>query len=80
MADLHRKSSEMQMLIIGADLPPELAEAISRAYEGLGAAAGGAVTGGPALQRHRRGRGGYILCRAVPFGTQRQPRTIFTGV
>ena len=43
IADLHRKSSEIQMLIIGADLPPELAEAISRAYGDLARAAGGAV-------------------------------------
>ncbi|MGO8761508.1 MAG: PEP/pyruvate-binding domain-containing protein [Desulfobaccales bacterium] len=43
MADLHRQSSEIQMLIIGADLPPELAEAISRAYGDLAGAAGGAV-------------------------------------
>jgi pyruvate,water dikinase len=41
ISDLYRKSSEIQMLIIGADLPPELGEAISRAYEELARAAGG---------------------------------------
>jgi pyruvate,water dikinase len=43
ISDLHRKSSEIQMLIIGAELPPELAEAISRAYGALARAAGGEV-------------------------------------
>jgi pyruvate, water dikinase len=43
ISDLYRKSSEIQMLIIGADLPPELAEALSRAYDDLARAAGGAV-------------------------------------
>ena len=37
IADLYRKSSEVQMLIIGAEMPPELAEAISRAYAELAA-------------------------------------------
>jgi pyruvate,water dikinase len=35
IGDLYRKSSEVQMLIIGAEMPPELEEAISRAYEDL---------------------------------------------
>jgi len=35
VADLYRASSEIQMLIIGAEIPPELAEAISTAYERL---------------------------------------------
>ncbi|MCK9376245.1 MAG: PEP-utilizing enzyme [Syntrophobacterales bacterium] len=43
LSDLYRRSSEIQMLIIGADLPPELAEALSRAYADLEAAAGGPV-------------------------------------
>ena len=43
ISDLHRKSSEIQMLIIGAELPPELAEAISQAYLDLESGAGGAV-------------------------------------
>jgi pyruvate,water dikinase len=43
ISDLYRKSSEIQMLIIGAEMPPELAEAISRAYGELEAVAGGAV-------------------------------------
>src|SRR4030042_419213 len=43
ISDLYRKSSEIQMLIIGADLPPELAEAISQAYAELAGAAGGPV-------------------------------------
>ncbi len=43
ISDLYRKSSEIQKLIVGADLPPELAEAISRAYGELAGAAGGAV-------------------------------------
>ena len=72
ISDLYRKSSEIQKLIVGADLPPELAEAISQAYADLAGAAGGGRQGGPALQRHRRGRGGHFVCRAVPFGTQRQ--------
>ena len=32
IGDIYRKSSEVQMLIIGAEVPPELAEAIARAY------------------------------------------------
>ena len=43
ISDLHRKSSEIQMLIIRAELPPELAEAISRAYMDLESRAGRAV-------------------------------------
>jgi pyruvate, water dikinase len=43
MADLYRKSSEIQKLIIGADLPPDLAEAITQAYDDLARAAGGDV-------------------------------------
>ena len=43
ISDLYRKSSEIQKLIVGADLPPELAEAISRAYGELTGAAGGPV-------------------------------------
>ncbi len=41
IGDLYRKSSEVQMLIIGAEMPPDLEEAISRAYEELEARAGG---------------------------------------
>ena len=37
------RGSEIQKLIVGADLPPELAEAISQAYTELAEAAGGAV-------------------------------------
>jgi pyruvate, water dikinase len=40
IGDLYRKSSEVQMLIIGAEIPPELKEAISRAYGELEAQAG----------------------------------------
>ena len=43
ISDLYRKSSEIQKLIVGADLPPELAEAISQAYGELTGAAGGPV-------------------------------------
>ena len=43
ISDLYRKSSEIQKLIVGADLPPELATAISQAYTELAEAAGGAV-------------------------------------
>ncbi|MFZ5447173.1 MAG: PEP/pyruvate-binding domain-containing protein [Thermodesulfobacteriota bacterium] len=43
ISDLYRKSSEIQRLIINADLPPELAEAISRAYADLESAAGPGV-------------------------------------
>jgi pyruvate,water dikinase len=43
LSDLYRKSSEIQMLIIGAELPPELAEAIFRAYADLESATGAAV-------------------------------------
>jgi pyruvate, water dikinase len=43
ISDLYRKSAEIQTLIMSADLPPELAEAISRAYADLAQGAGGAV-------------------------------------
>ena len=43
ISDLYRKSAEIQSLITGADLPPELAEAISLAYADLAQGAGGAV-------------------------------------
>ena len=43
ISDLYRKSSEIQTLIMGADLPPELAEALSRAYGELAWAVGGPV-------------------------------------
>ena len=43
ISDLYRRSSEIQTLIMGADLPPELAEAISQAYADLARDAGGAV-------------------------------------
>jgi pyruvate,water dikinase len=43
IADLYRKSSEIQRLIIGAEMPPELAEAISEAYGELQGRAGEAV-------------------------------------
>jgi pyruvate,water dikinase len=41
IGDLYRKSSEVQMLIIGAEMPSPLSEAISRAQEELAARAGG---------------------------------------
>jgi pyruvate, water dikinase len=40
ISDLYRKSSEVQMLIIGAEMPPSLEESISRAYEFLDDQAG----------------------------------------
>jgi pyruvate,water dikinase len=40
MGDLYRKSSEVQMLIIGAEVPPELAEALAGAYGEMAAAEG----------------------------------------
>jgi pyruvate,water dikinase len=43
IGDLYRKSSEVQMLIIGAEVPPVLAEAITQAYTDLEAQAGGEV-------------------------------------
>jgi pyruvate,water dikinase len=43
VGDLYRTSSEVQMLIIGAEIPPSLAAAISQAYGELEAGAGGAV-------------------------------------
>ena len=43
LADRYRKCSEIQMLIIGADLPPELADALDQAYADLDQAAGGPV-------------------------------------
>ncbi len=43
IADLHRLSSEIQMLIIGAEVPPSLVEAISRAYGELEDRAGPSV-------------------------------------
>jgi pyruvate,water dikinase len=43
IGDLYRKSSEVQMLIIGAEVPPQLAEAISQAYGNLEARSGGPV-------------------------------------
>ena len=43
ISDLYRKSSEIQMHIIGAELPPELTEAIGAAYERLEAEAGAGV-------------------------------------
>ncbi|MGP8049201.1 MAG: PEP/pyruvate-binding domain-containing protein [Desulfobaccales bacterium] len=35
ISDLYRKSSEVQMLIIGAEIPPSLKDSISQAYEYL---------------------------------------------
>ena len=35
ISDLYRKSSEVQMLIIGAEIPPSLEDCISRAYDYL---------------------------------------------
>ena len=35
ISDLHRASSEIQMLIINGEMPPELAEAISQAFDRL---------------------------------------------
>jgi len=43
ISDLYRQSAEIQSLIMGAGLPPELAEAISAAYADLARDAGGAV-------------------------------------
>ncbi len=43
VADLYRKSSEVQMLIIGADMPPRLEEAMLKAHQELEARAGGPV-------------------------------------
>jgi len=43
ISDLYRKSSEIQKLIISAAMPPELADAISRAYQDLERAAGPGV-------------------------------------
>jgi pyruvate,water dikinase len=43
IGDLYRKSSEVQMLIIGAEVPPQLAEAISQAHVNLEARSGGPV-------------------------------------
>ncbi|MDP3181321.1 MAG: PEP/pyruvate-binding domain-containing protein [Desulfobaccales bacterium] len=43
IADLYRQSSEVQMLIIGADLPPALEEAMAQAFQDLAAKAGGPV-------------------------------------
>ena len=43
IGDLYRKSSEVQMLIIGAEMPPQLVEAISQAYGDLEARAGDAL-------------------------------------
>src|SRR5665647_2697414 len=43
ISDLYRQSAEIQTLITGADLPPELAEAISLGYADLAQGAGGAV-------------------------------------
>ncbi len=41
IGDVYRKSSEVQMLIIGAEMPPELGEAISRAHGELEVRTGG---------------------------------------
>jgi pyruvate,water dikinase len=41
--DLYQKSAEIQKLIIGAELPPELAGAISRAYADLEKVAGSGI-------------------------------------
>jgi pyruvate,water dikinase len=43
IGDLYRKSSEVQMLIIGAEVPQQLAEAISQAHVNLEARSGGPV-------------------------------------
>ena len=43
MADLYRKSADIQKLIINAELPPELAEAITGKYAALERTAGAAV-------------------------------------
>jgi pyruvate,water dikinase len=43
ISDLYRQSAEIQTLIMGADLPPELAEAISLAYADLARGAGAGV-------------------------------------
>ncbi len=40
MADLYRLSSEIQMLIIGSEVPPELAQAVEAAYADLQARVG----------------------------------------
>jgi pyruvate, water dikinase len=40
IADLYRKSSEIQMLMIGAEMPPQLEEAVSLAFDALEAQAG----------------------------------------
>jgi pyruvate, water dikinase len=40
IADLYRKSSEIQMLIIGAEIPPPLQEAVNRAFDELEAKTG----------------------------------------
>jgi pyruvate,water dikinase len=43
LSDLYRKSSEIQRLIISADMPPELADAISQAHADLQSIAGSDV-------------------------------------
>jgi pyruvate,water dikinase len=43
IADLYRQSSEIQMLIIGAEMPPDLSQAILQAYEEMVLEAGGQV-------------------------------------
>jgi len=44
MATIYRLSSEIQMLIINAEMPPALAEAMHQAYENLARNLGGKVT------------------------------------
>jgi pyruvate,water dikinase len=41
IGDLYRKSSEVQMLIIGAEMPPQLEEAMAQAFDDLEAQVGG---------------------------------------
>jgi len=65
ISDLYRKSAGIQKLILGADLPPELAEGISRAYADLGRFPAGRLPVGPKV---RLARGDTIESLEIPCG------------
>ena len=80
ISDLYRKSSEVQMLIFGAEMPPSLEEAICQAYDCLDEQVGPSLR--VALRSSAIGEDdrGDLLCRAVPLGAQRQPGEYLYGL
>ncbi len=74
IAQLHETSSEIQKSIINAVLPPELEEVIFSAYQNLINKTGQGTRVFHAQQRPGRRRPRSLLCRAIPFPPQCQPR------